>query len=154
LCRFLIPNPVYSHCRCCWSRSRIALWLCKQCCGSETFHYGSGSDFSMSSGSRFYFQKVSVSEPAFFLMKYDLKDPKMAFQNIIFKEYLNLVQKIVKIMKLPLFWMVSVNVYIYFQIRSWIRIRNPRGKDPDPAKVPDPCGSGSTTLSVRVLGMK
>jgi hypothetical protein len=26
-------------------------------------------------------------------MKYDFKGPKMAFQNIIFKEYLNLVHK-------------------------------------------------------------
>jgi hypothetical protein len=54
-----------------------------QCCGSETFHYGSGSNF----------QKVPdpVSDPAFFLKKYGFKGPKMAFQNIIFKEYLNLV---------------------------------------------------------------
>jgi hypothetical protein len=60
-----------------------------QCCGSETFHYGSGSDFSMSSGSESgsYLLKVQVSEPTFFLMKYDFRNPKMAFQNIIFKEY-------------------------------------------------------------------
>jgi hypothetical protein len=66
-----------------------------QCCGSETFHYGSGSDFSMSSGSGTgsYFQKFPVSEPTFFLMKYDFKGPKMAFQNIIFKEDLNLIHK-------------------------------------------------------------
>jgi hypothetical protein len=37
------------------------------------------------------FQKVPVAEPTFFLMKYDFKGPKMAFQNISFKEYLNLV---------------------------------------------------------------
>jgi hypothetical protein len=48
-------------------------------------------------------------------------------------------------MKLPLFLMVFVNVYIHFRI--WIRIRNPRVTDPDPAKVPDPCGSRSTTLT-------
>jgi hypothetical protein len=69
----------------------------KQCCGSETFHYESGSDFSMSYGSvsvsGSYFQKVLVSDPTFFLTKYDFKCPKMAFQNIIFKEYLNLVYK-------------------------------------------------------------
>jgi hypothetical protein len=47
-------------------------------------------------------------------------------------------------MKLPLFLMVFVNVYIHFRIST--RIRNPRVTDPDPAKVPDPCGSGSTTL--------
>jgi hypothetical protein len=46
-------------------------------------------------------------------------------------------------MKLTLF-MVFVNVYIHF--RKWTRIRNSRVTDPDPAKVPDPCGSGSTTL--------
>jgi hypothetical protein len=40
-----------------------------------------------------YFQTVPVSDPTFFLMKYDFKGPKMAFQNIIFKEYLNLVYK-------------------------------------------------------------
>jgi hypothetical protein len=65
----------------------------KQCCGSETFHYGSGSDFSMSFGSGSYSQKNPVLDPAFFLTKYDFKGPKMAFQNIIFKEYLNLVHK-------------------------------------------------------------
>jgi hypothetical protein len=47
-------------------------------------------------------------------------------------------------MKLPLFLMVFVNVSIHFWIWTWIRIRNPRVTDP--AKVPDPCGSGSTTL--------
>jgi hypothetical protein len=50
-------------------------------------------------------------------------------------------------MKLPLFWMVFVNVYIHFRI--WTQIRNPRVTDTDPAKVPDPCGSGSTTLIYR-----
>jgi hypothetical protein len=72
-------------------------------------------------------------------MKYDFKGPKMAFQNIIFKEY----SKIVKIMKLSSF-MVLVEVYSHLLI--WTRIRNPRVTDPDPANVPDPCGSGSTTL--------
>jgi hypothetical protein len=42
--------------------------------------------------------------------------------------------------------MVFVNVYIHFRIWTRIRIRNPRVTDPDLAKVPDPCGSGSTTL--------
>jgi hypothetical protein len=56
-----------------------------QCCGSETFHYGSGSDFSMSSGSASYSQKVPVSDPTFFLTKYDFKSHKMTFQNIILK---------------------------------------------------------------------
>jgi hypothetical protein len=64
-----------------------------QCCGSETFHYGSVTGFSMNSGSGSYFQKVPVSDATFFLTKYDFKGPKMAFQNIIFKEYLNLVYK-------------------------------------------------------------
>jgi hypothetical protein len=60
----------------------------EQCCGSETFHYGSGSDFSISSGSvsGSYFQKVPVSDPTFFQTKYDFKGPKMALQNIVFKE--------------------------------------------------------------------
>jgi hypothetical protein len=44
-----------------------------QCCGSETFPYVSGSDL--------------------FPDEYDFKGPKMAFQNIIFKEYLNLAYK-------------------------------------------------------------
>jgi hypothetical protein len=47
-------------------------------------------------------------------------------------------------MKLLLFWMVFVDVYIHFRI--WIRIRNPGVTDPDPAKVQDPCGSGSISL--------
>jgi hypothetical protein len=51
-------------------------------------------------------------------------------------------------MKLPLF-MVFCNVHIHFRI--WTRIRNPLVTDPDPAKVPDPCGSGSTTLDFRPL---
>jgi hypothetical protein len=47
--------------------------------------------------------------------------------------------------------MVFVNVYIHFRI--WTRIRNPRVRDPDPAKVPHPCrsGSGSTTLLSTVI---
>jgi hypothetical protein len=51
-------------------------------------------------------------------------------------------------MKLLLFLMVFVNCYIH--LRIWTRIRNPRVTDPDPAEVPDPCGSGSTT---QVLGI-
>jgi hypothetical protein len=53
-----------------------------QCCGSETFHYGSGSDFSMSSGSGSNFQKVPdpVSDPTFFLKKYDFRGPKRHFR--------------------------------------------------------------------------
>jgi hypothetical protein len=39
----------------------------------------------MSSGSH----SQKVPDPTFFLKKYDLKDPKMAFKNILFKEYLN-----------------------------------------------------------------
>jgi hypothetical protein len=34
--------------------------------------------------------RIRILQP-FFLTKYDFKGPKMAFQNIIFKEYLNLV---------------------------------------------------------------
>jgi hypothetical protein len=94
----------------------------------------------MSSRAGSYFQKVPAANPTFLLTKYDFKGPKMAFQNIIYKEYLNLVYKMVKIMKLPLFLIGFVNVHIHFRI--WIR--NPRVTDP--AKVPDPCGSGSTTL--------
>jgi hypothetical protein len=60
-----------------------------KCCGSETFHYGSGSDFSTSSGSGSNIQKSP--DPSFFLKKYDFEGPKMALQNIILKEYLNLV---------------------------------------------------------------
>jgi hypothetical protein len=50
-------------------------------------------------------------------------------------------------MKLLLFLMVFVNVFINFRIWTRIRIRNPRVTDP--AKVPDPQGSvsGSTTLN-------
>jgi hypothetical protein len=33
------------------------------------------------------------NDPTFFLTKYDFKGPKMAFRNIIFKVYLNLVYK-------------------------------------------------------------
>jgi hypothetical protein len=52
-------------------------------------------------------------------------------------------------LKFPLFLMVFVDVSIHFRI--WIWIWNPRVTDPDPAKVPDPCGSGSTTLGKIVL---
>jgi hypothetical protein len=72
----------------------------------------------------------------------------MAFQNIIFKEYLTLVYKNGQNYEITPFLMVFVNVHIHF--RLWTRIRNPRVTDPvpDPAKVPDPCGSvsGSRTL--------
>jgi hypothetical protein len=107
-------------------------------------HYGSGSDYSMSYGSVSYFQKVPVSDPTFILTKYDFKGPKMAFQNIIFKEYryLNLVNKNCQNYEITPFLMVFVNVHINFRIWTWIR--NPRVTDT--AKVPDPCGSGSTTL--------
>jgi hypothetical protein len=97
----------------------------------------------MSSGSRSYFQKVPVSDLTIFLTKYDLKGPKMGFQNIIFKEYVRYI-KMVKIMKLPLF-MVFVNVYSHF--RTWTRIRNSRVTDPE--KVPDPCGSRSGSITLR-----
>jgi hypothetical protein len=56
-----------------------------------SFHCGSGSDFSMSSGSNFQEVPDPVSDPTLFMKKYDFKGPKMAFQSIIFKEYLNLV---------------------------------------------------------------
>jgi hypothetical protein len=54
-------------------------------------------------------------------------------------------------MKLPLFLMVFVNVHIHFRI--WTRIRIPRVTDtvPDPAKVPDPCGSGSISGSTTLI---
>jgi hypothetical protein len=73
---------------CHWILPKSSLNVCCSQCESETFHYGSGSDFSMSSGSvsGSYFQKVSVSDPTFFLTKYDFIGPKMAFQNIVFKE--------------------------------------------------------------------
>jgi hypothetical protein len=126
--------------------------IAKQRCGSETFHYGSGSDFSMSSDPDpdpfpdpdSFIQKVPVSDPTFFLTKYDFKGPKLAFQNIIFKEYLNLVYENSQNYEIAPFLMVFVNVHIHFRI--WSRIRNPRVTDQVPAKVPDPCESGSTTL--------
>jgi hypothetical protein len=120
----------------------------KQCCGSETFHYRSGSDFSLSSGPGSYFTKVPVSHPTFLLKKYDFKGPKMAFQNIIFKEYLNLVYKNGPNYEITPVLMVFDDVSIHFRI--WTRIKNPRVTDPDPAKVSDPCGSGSTTLDNRI----
>jgi hypothetical protein len=89
-------------------------------------------------------QNVPVSDPTFFLTKYDFKGPKMAFQNIIFKEYLNLAYKNGQNYEIIPFLMVFRTVYIHFRIRT--RIRNPRVKDTDLAKVPDPCGSESTTL--------
>jgi hypothetical protein len=61
-----------------------------QCCGSKTFYYGSGSDFSMSSGSRSDLQEVPhpVSDTTFFLKIYNFKGPKMAFYKILFKRIL------------------------------------------------------------------
>jgi hypothetical protein len=72
-------------------------------------------------------------------MKYDLKGPKMAFQNILFKEYLNLVHKNGQSYEITPFFDGFVNVFVHFGIKTRIRIRNPRVTDPDPAKVPDPC---------------
>jgi hypothetical protein len=105
-------------------------------------HFGSRSDFSMISKSGSYFQNVPVSDPTFFLKKNDFKGPKMAFQNLIFKECFNLVPMYNgQNYEITPFLMVFVNVYIHFRI--WTRIRIPRVTDPDPA---NPCGSGSTTL--------
>jgi hypothetical protein len=69
-------------------------------------------------------------------MKFDFKGPKMAFQNIIFKEYLNLVNKNGQSYEITPFLMVFVNVYIHFRIWTRIQIQNLRVTDP--AKVPDP----------------
>jgi hypothetical protein len=62
----------------------------QQCCGSETFYYASGSDFSMSSRSGSNFQKVPVpvSDPTFFLKKYDFKGPKMGILKHTFQRIL------------------------------------------------------------------
>jgi hypothetical protein len=85
--------PVVPQC----TRSSLKKYLQSsyQCCRYETYHYGSGSNFSMSSGSLSgsYVQKVLESDPTFFLTKYYVNGPKMALQNIIFLEYLNLVYK-------------------------------------------------------------
>jgi hypothetical protein len=84
-------------------------------------------------------------------MKYDFKGPKMAFQHIIFREYLNLVYKNGQNDEITPFFKVFVNVHNHFRIVT--RIRNPRVTDPVPAKVPDPCGSGSgssTLLNVHI----
>jgi hypothetical protein len=62
------------------------------------------------------------------LMKYDFKGPKMAFQSIIFKEYLNLVHKSGQSCEITPFLMVFVNVFIHFRIRQKFRIL----ADPDP----------------------
>jgi hypothetical protein len=83
-------------------------------------------------------------------MKYDFKGPKMAFQHILFKEYFKLVHKNGQSYEITPFLMGFVNVYIHFWIWTRIRIQNPRVTDSDPAKVPDPCGSGSTTLHVSI----
>jgi hypothetical protein len=81
----------------------------------------------VSSGSGSYFQKVPVSDPTFSLTKYDFKGPKIAFQNIIFKEYLNLGNKNGQNDEITPFLMGFVNVYIHFRI--WTRIRTPRVSD-------------------------
>jgi hypothetical protein len=83
----------------------------------------------MSSGSGSYFQKVPVSDPTFFLTKYDFIGPKMAFQNIILKEYLNLVYKNGQNYAITPFLMVFVNFSSIF------------GYGP---------GSGSVTLELRI----
>jgi hypothetical protein len=72
----------------------------------------------------------------------------VAFQNIIFKayRYLNLVHKNGQHYEITPILMVFVTVYIHFRTWTRIRIRNPRVTESDPAKVPDPSGSGSTTL--------
>jgi hypothetical protein len=71
-------------------------------------------------------------------MKYYFKGSKKAIQNIIFKEYLNLVpvHKNGQSYEITPFLMVFVNVYIHFRIWTRIRIRNPRVTDPE--KVSDP----------------
>jgi hypothetical protein len=46
------------------------------------------------SGSNFKKIPDPVSDPTFFMKKYDFKGPKMAFKNIIFNEYLNLIYEI------------------------------------------------------------
>jgi hypothetical protein len=83
----------------------------------------------MSSGSGYgsYFQKGPVSDPTFFLTKYDFKGPKMAFQNIIFKEYLNLVYKNVQNYEITSFF-DTLELRIRFRIRQKFRIL----ADPDP----------------------
>jgi hypothetical protein len=74
----------------------------------------------MSSGSTFL--KDPVSDTTFFLKKYDFKGLKMAFQNIICKEYY-LVHENGQNYEITPFLMVFVNVYIHFRI--WTRIGNP-----------------------------
>jgi hypothetical protein len=46
--------------------------------------------------------------------------------------------------------MVFVNVHIHFRLWTLIRIRNPQFMVPDPAKVPDPCGSGSLRIWILI----
>jgi hypothetical protein len=57
---------------------------------------------SFRSGSGSYFSKIpdTISGPTFILKIFDFKGPKMAFWNVLLKEYLNLDIKMVKIMKL------------------------------------------------------
>jgi hypothetical protein len=80
-------------------------------------------------------------------MKYDSKCPKMAFQNITFKEYLNLVHKNGQSYEITPFLMGFVNVYILFgygpgsgfeTLELWIRIWQKFRilADPDPQHWP------------------
>jgi hypothetical protein len=73
----------------------------------------------------------------------------MAYQNKIFQEYLNLVHKNWQSYEIIPFMKLFDNVYLHFQI--WTRIRNPRVTDPDPAKVPDPCGSRSVSTTLIIM---
>jgi hypothetical protein len=70
----------------------------------------------------------------------------MAFQNIVFKEYLNLVSYKSQTYTIDPFLMVFINIFFQFQIVTWIRIRNLELQIRIRQKVPDTCGSGSTTL--------
>jgi hypothetical protein len=57
-------------------------------------------------------------------------------------------------MKLLLLLIVFVNVNVHFRVWTLIRIRNPRVTGTDPAKVPDPSGSGFTTLPEMMFQFK
>jgi hypothetical protein len=94
---------------------------------------------SSGSGSRSDFQKIPdpVSDPTFFLKKYDFAFPKMAFQNIIFKEYFNEIYLNGQIYEITSF---------FDGFCSCLHPFSNMDTDPDSAKVPDPCGSGSTTM--------
>jgi hypothetical protein len=72
LIRYLFTNPYHTNPTTLQLLKQNLHEFTNQCCGSETFYYGSGSDFSMSSGSRPDFEKVPdpVSDLIFFLKKY------------------------------------------------------------------------------------